>query len=127
MWSHTVLHTSIYIQLINKFIHSFIHSFIYGSQYSNSLHTVWFGDRIPVGVRTSTPVQTSPGAHPASYTMGTGSFPGVKRPRCGINHWPLSSDEVKKRVELYLYSTSTAFVAGYGVKFTFTNDKDSLQ
>ena len=26
------------------------------------------------------PVQTGPGAHPASSTMGTGSFPGVK---CG--------------------------------------------
>jgi len=24
------------------------------------------------------PVQTGPGAHPASYTMGTDSFPGVK-------------------------------------------------
>ena len=28
--------------------------------------------------RFSTPVQTGPGAHPASCTMGTGSFPGVK-------------------------------------------------
>ena len=27
------------------------------------------------------PVQTSPGAHPASCTMGTASFPGVKRGR----------------------------------------------
>jgi len=26
----------------------------------------------------SAPVQTSPGAHPASCTMGTGSFPGRK-------------------------------------------------
>jgi len=31
-----------------------------------------------VGVRFSTPVQTGPGAHPASCTMGTGSFPRVK-------------------------------------------------
>jgi hypothetical protein len=31
-----------------------------------------------VGVRFSAPVQTGPGAHPASCTMGTGSFPGVK-------------------------------------------------
>ena len=30
------------------------------------------------GARSSAPVQTGPGAHPASYTMGTGSFPGVK-------------------------------------------------
>jgi len=37
-------------------------------------------DRIPVGTRFSAPVQTGPGAHPASCTMGTGSFSGVK---CG--------------------------------------------
>jgi len=28
--------------------------------------------------RFSAPAQTGPGAHPASYTMDTGSFPGVK-------------------------------------------------
>ena len=28
--------------------------------------------------RFSAPVQTGPGAYPASYTMGTGSFPAVK-------------------------------------------------
>jgi len=28
--------------------------------------------------RFSVPVQTGPGAHPASCTMGTGSFPGGK-------------------------------------------------
>ena len=33
------------------------------------------------GVRFSAPVQTGPGAHPASCTMGTGSFPGVKSGR----------------------------------------------
>jgi len=33
-----------------------------------------------VGARFSAPVQTGPGAHPASCTMDTGSFPGVK---CG--------------------------------------------
>ena len=35
-------------------------------------------DLIPVGARFSAPVQTCPGAHPASYTMCTWSFPGVK-------------------------------------------------
>jgi len=30
------------------------------------------------GSRFSTPVQTDPGAHPASYTIGTGSLPGGK-------------------------------------------------
>jgi hypothetical protein len=33
------------------------------------------------GVRFSAPVQTGPGAHPASCTVGTGSLPGVKSGR----------------------------------------------
>jgi hypothetical protein len=33
------------------------------------------------GARFSAPVQTGPGANPASCTMGTGSFPGVKSGR----------------------------------------------
>jgi hypothetical protein len=33
-------------------------------------------------------------------------FPGVKRPERGFEHPPLSSAEVKERVELYLYSPS---------------------
>jgi hypothetical protein len=36
--------------------------------------------------RFSTPVPTGSEAHPASYTMGTGSFPGVKRPGRGVDH-----------------------------------------
>ena len=39
------------------------------------------GDRIPVGARFFAPAQTGPGSHPASCTMGTGSFPGVKSDR----------------------------------------------
>ena len=31
-----------------------------------------------MGVGFSAPVETGPGAHPASFTRGTGSFPGVK-------------------------------------------------
>jgi len=59
-----------------------------------------------VGVRFSAPVQTGPWAHPAFYTRGTGSFPGVKRPGRDDDHPPSYSAEVKERVELYLYSTS---------------------
>jgi len=32
------------------------------------------------------PSRPALGAHPASYTMGTGSFPGVKRPGRGFDH-----------------------------------------
>jgi hypothetical protein len=53
----------------------------------------------PGGVIFSTPVQTGPGAHPASYTMDTGIFPGH-----GVEYPPPSSAKVKERVELYLYS-----------------------
>jgi hypothetical protein len=49
-----------------------------------------------VGARFFAQVQTGPGAYPAFYTMGTGSFPGVKRPERGADHPPLSSAEVKK-------------------------------
>jgi hypothetical protein len=59
-----------------------------------------------LGVRFSAPVHTGPGAHPASYTMGTRSFPEVKRLKHGIDHPPPSSAEVKERVQLYAYSPS---------------------
>jgi hypothetical protein len=54
------------------------------------------GDRIPVGARFLAHVHTGPGAHPAPCTVGTGSFPGVKRPRRGADQPPPSSAEVKK-------------------------------
>jgi hypothetical protein len=57
------------------------------------------------GARFSAPVQTGPGAYPASYTMSTCSFPGVKRPGRGVDHPPQSSVEVEERVERYLYTS----------------------
>jgi hypothetical protein len=62
-----------------------------------------FGDQILVGARFSAPVQTGPGAHPASCTMGTRSFPGVKRPGRGANHPPPSSAEVENE---YSYTST---------------------
>ena len=66
---------------------------------------------VPVGARFSPPVQTGPGAHPASSTLYRVSSPVegvVKRSGCGVNHPPppQSSAEVKERVELCLYSLS---------------------
>jgi hypothetical protein len=54
------------------------------------------------------PVQTGPGAHRVSCTMGRGSlfWGGVKRSRRGVDHPHASSAEVKERVE------SWAFTAG---------------
>jgi len=39
------------------------------------------GIESPWGARFSAPVQTGPWDHPASCTMGTGSFPGAKSGR----------------------------------------------
>ena len=58
------------------------------------------------GTRFTEPVQTSPEAHPAFYKMGTGVFPGVKRPERGVDRPPPFNTEIKERVELYLYSPS---------------------
>jgi hypothetical protein len=74
------------------------------SRHSESLWTGQYGDRIPVRARFSVPGKTDPGAHPASYTMRIGSFPGVKRPGCGVDHPAPTNAKVKERVELYLCS-----------------------
>jgi hypothetical protein len=89
------------------------------------LTTVW-----TAGVRSATEaedfssnlcVQTSSGAHPASYTMGTGgSFPGGKaRPERDADHSPLSSAEVKKEWELYFLSPKMCLYGAYRKRFTF--------
>ena len=72
--------------------------------------------------RFSAPVQTGPGVYPASYTMGTGCFTGVKRPGRGVDHPPASSAEVEGRVELYICSPSGLSwpVLGRILRFTFT-------
>ena len=76
------------------------------SRYSDSLRAGPSGDRIQVGARSSTSVHIGPGAHPASCTMGTGSFPGVKRPGRGADLPPPSKCRYHERVRLYFYSPS---------------------
>jgi hypothetical protein len=48
------------------------------------------------GARFFAYVQTGLGTHPASCTMGTGSFPGVKRPGRGAYHPPLLAPRSRK-------------------------------
>jgi hypothetical protein len=76
------------------------------TRYSDSLGDEWPGDRIPVAAEIYTRFQTGPGAHPASCILGTGEFPGVNRPGCGVDHLPLSSAEVKVREQPYFFSHS---------------------
>ena len=53
----------------------------YRIRYSDWLRAGRSGYRIPVDARFSAPVQTGPGAHPASCTICTMSFPEVKSGR----------------------------------------------
>jgi hypothetical protein len=62
-----------------------------------------YGDRIPVGATFFAHVETGPGAHPASCTMGTGSFPGVKQLGRGADHTPPSSAKVENE---YSYTSA---------------------
>jgi hypothetical protein len=75
------------------------------SRYSDSLRAGRSEDRIVVGARFSAHVQTDPGAHPPSYTMGTGSFPGVKLSERGVDHPHHLAPTLKKEYN-YLCSTS---------------------
>jgi hypothetical protein len=60
---------------------------------------------IPVEARFSAPVQTGRMAYPTPCTMSTGSFLGVKRPECCVDHPPPPpSSEGKEKAELYLCS-----------------------
>jgi hypothetical protein len=56
-------------------------------------------------------VQTGSGAHPTSYTMGTGGFsPGLKRPGREANHSPPTSAELNK-MWIYTSTPPYAFMA----------------
>ena len=61
------------------------------------------GDRIPVGAKFSVPVQTGADAHPASYTVTTAYFPGVKLQGRGVDHALPSTVQDANGLELYLH------------------------
>jgi hypothetical protein len=69
--------------------------------------------------RFSAPVQTGPGTHPATYTVGTGSCPEVKRPKRGVNHPPYLTLMLKKEYS-YTSTPPLGLRACYRVNFTFT-------
>jgi hypothetical protein len=106
--SHLILGRPLLLVIESSFQHSFWHlrfwylRFYYQSnyyratRYSDSLRAGRSEDRISVRARYSAPIQISPGAHPASCTMGTGSFPGVKWPGRGVDHPPSLVPRLKK-------------------------------
>jgi hypothetical protein len=63
------------------------------------------GDGIPVSARFSELVNTGPWAHPASYKMGTGSFPGVESGRdVTLTPQPLLLPKSKNSIAILLLS-----------------------
>jgi hypothetical protein len=97
----------------------------YLSRYSDSLQVGLSWDRIPVRAKFSAPVQTIPGVHSSFYRIGTGFFPGEKRPKHGVDHPTPSIDNVKDRIELYLWSSSVPSwpVIGWPLPFPFQKNK----
>jgi len=81
--------------------------------------TVYYEMKSPISLvaRLSTPIRTGPGAHSASYIIGTVLFWWVKQPVRGVNHPFPSSTKVKEGIELYLYSPSVPL--WHRVNFTF--------
>ena len=91
-------------------------------------YTVLDGPRIESrwGARFSAPVQTGPGAHPASCTMGTGPFLGVKSGR-GVTLTPHSllvpwsrKSRAKPLLPLWAVRPAQNLSACTRVHFTFT-------
>jgi hypothetical protein len=81
------------------------------------LRTGGLGGRIPVGGAIFfAPVQTGPGAN---FTMGTGSFPGVKRTGRGVDRPPHLAPRLTKEYSIPLLPI-WAFVACSRANFTFT-------
>ena len=53
-----------------------------------------------MGTKLSVPVQIGPEDHPDTCKMGTGYFPRLECPKLSVDWPPLSSTEVKERVDL---------------------------
>jgi hypothetical protein len=68
-----------------------------------------------VGARFFVLFQTGHGTHPAFYTVGTGSFPGVKRPGRGVDHPPHLALKLKNEWSCIYLLPLWAFVACYRV------------
>jgi hypothetical protein len=81
----------------------------------------------PGGGEFPAPVQNAPGANPASYTMGTRSFPKDKAAEaCGVDNPPILTPRLKKK---YKYNSNSPcdFMSGCRVNFiSFFKGKDVL-
>jgi hypothetical protein len=81
-----------------------VHSSV--SRNSDSLRAGPSGNQNLLEAKFCAPVQTGTGVQPASYAVGTGSFPGVKLHGRFVGYPPPSSAKGIERPELYNYSAS---------------------
>jgi hypothetical protein len=90
------------------------------SRYSDWLRDGQSGDRILMWARFFAPVQTGPGAHLASCTMGDRSLPGVESGRgVTLTPHPLIVPRSKKQSRAIPLLSLRAFVACKMVKPTY--------
>ena len=81
-------------------MHTHIHIYIGNRDSSIGIATSYGLDGPGIDSRweanLSAPVQTGPGAHPASCTVGTGYLLGVNWPGSGVDHPPHLAPRLKK-------------------------------
>ena len=75
------------------------------SRYRDSLRVGQSGDRIPLRVTFSTPVQIVPETNPPCCEKSNWSFPVVKPSRRDVDHLSTSDAEVKEGVVFTSYLT----------------------
>ena len=88
-------------------------------RYSNSLWARRSGYRNPATARFSAPVQTGPGAHPASYTTSAAPLPEVIWPVSDVDHPSHLASRLKKEYS-YTSTPPLGLTACYRVNFRFT-------
>jgi hypothetical protein len=86
------------------------------------LNVAGIESRLGVGARFSAPVRSGPETHPASYTMGRGSLPGVKWPGRGVDHPPNLIPRLKEEYS-YTSTPRLGLLASSRVTFTFTSPR----
>ena len=106
LYTHIYIYVCMYVQKYRRLCSYQQYTNMMG-WYSDSLRAGRSGNRIAVVAMFSTHVQTGPGAHPASCTVGAGLFPGMERPGRRVTRpLPQFSAGVNDRRELYPCSPS---------------------
>jgi hypothetical protein len=91
-------------------------------RYSDSLLAEWSGDGIPVGARLFAPVYSGP---EVSYTVGTGSLPGIKRPGLGVNHSPTHPRLARPLKKCNCNFTTPSIPSWQIIRWTLSMGRDS--